>query len=114
MKLLPSLSLFSVAFMAFPAVQADDAKKPNIIIFFADDLGYGELGCYGQKKIKTPHIDQLAVEGMKFTQFYSGQNVCAPSRCALLTGKHMGHAAIREAHVPNKMFPMGALEKEYK
>jgi len=71
-------------------------SKPNIIFFFADDLGYGELGVYGQKKIKTPNIDQLAREGMRFTQFYSGQNVCAPSRCSLLTGKHMGHAAIRE------------------
>ncbi len=97
--------------MAFPAVQADDAKKPNIIIFFADNLGYGELGCYGQKKIKTPHIDQLAVEGMKFTQFYSGQNVCAPSRCALLTGKHMGHAAIREAPCAQQNVPHGSLRK---
>ena len=79
-------------------------KKPNIIFFFADDLGYGELGVYGQKKIKTPNIDELAHQGMKFTQFYSGQNVCAPSRCALLTGKHMGHAAIREnsAHLLGK------------
>ena len=69
---------------------------PNIVLIVADDLGYGELGCYGQQIIKTPHIDGLAREGMRFTQFYAGQAVCAPSRCALLTGKHMGHAAIRD------------------
>lgn len=95
-----------MAMAVFPALglQAKENQKPNIVFFFADDLGYGELGCYGQKKIKTPHIDELASEGMKFTQFYSGQNVCAPSRCALLTGKHMGHAAIREnsAHLLGK------------
>lgn len=61
----------------------------------ADDLGYGELGCYGQEKIKTPNIDRLAAEGMKFTQHHSGSPVCAPSRCTLLTGKHTGHAYIR-------------------
>ena len=61
----------------------------------ADDLGYAELGCYGQKKIKTPNIDKLAAEGMRFTQHYSGNPVCAPSRCALMTGLHTGHAQIR-------------------
>ncbi len=70
-------------------------KKPNIIFIMADDLGYGELGCYGQKIIKTPNINKLAAEGMKFTQFYAGSPVCAPSRCVLLTGKHTGHAYIR-------------------
>ncbi len=70
-------------------------KKPNIILILADDLGYGELGCFGQKKIKTPHIDSIARDGMKFTQFYSGQTVCAPSRCSLLTGYHQGHAQVR-------------------
>ena len=69
--------------------------KPNIIYILADDLGYGELGCYGQTKIRTPNIDQLAAEGMKFTQHYSGSPVCAPSRCTLLTGKHTGHSYIR-------------------
>jgi arylsulfatase A len=69
--------------------------KPNVIFILADDLGYGELGCYGQEKIRTPNIDKLAVEGMKFTQHYSGSPVCAPSRCVLLTGKHTGHAYIR-------------------
>jgi arylsulfatase len=68
---------------------------PNIVLFLADDLGYGELGCYGQKKIQTPNIDRLAAEGMRFTQCYSGSPVCAPSRCVLLTGLHSGHAHIR-------------------
>ncbi len=70
-------------------------QKPNIIYILADDLGYAEVGCYGQKKIKTPFIDQLAANGMKFTQHYSGSAVCAPTRCMLLTGKHSGHAYIR-------------------
>jgi arylsulfatase A len=61
----------------------------------ADDLGYGDLGCYGQEKIQTPRIDQLAKEGMRFTDFYAGATVCAPSRCSLLTGKHNGHAYVR-------------------
>lgn len=70
-------------------------KKPNIIYILADDLGYGELGVYGQEKIKTPNIDKLASNGMLFTQHYSGAPVCAPSRYILLTGKHAGHAQIR-------------------
>src|SRR5829696_6428025 len=69
---------------------------PNIILIVADDLGYGELGCYGQRWIRTPRIDQLAAEGIRFTQFYAGAPVCAPSRCTLMTGKHTGHAAIRD------------------
>lgn len=70
-------------------------SKPNIIYILADDLGYGELGCYGQEKIETPNIDKLAQEGMRFTQHYAGSPVSAPSRCMLLTGKHPGHAQIR-------------------
>ncbi|MCB0732230.1 MAG: arylsulfatase [Ignavibacteriae bacterium] len=75
--------------------KTDSAKNPNIILILADDLGYGELGVYGQNKIETPNIDKLAESGMKFTQHYSGSAVCAPSRCALLTGQHMGNAYIR-------------------
>ncbi len=71
-------------------------EKPNIIYILADDLGYGELGCYGQQKIKTPNIDRLAAEGIKFTQHYSGSTVCAPSRCVLLTGRHTGHSIVRD------------------
>jgi arylsulfatase A-like enzyme len=69
--------------------------KPNIIFIMADDLGYGDLGCYGQKKISTPRIDQLAADGIRFTSCYAGSTVCAPSRCALMTGLHTGHARIR-------------------
>ncbi|HWK56572.1 MAG TPA: arylsulfatase [Parapedobacter sp.] len=70
-------------------------KRPNIVFILADDLGYGDLGVYGQQHITTPHIDQLAAEGMRFTQFYAGTTVCAPSRSALLTGQHTGHTYIR-------------------
>ena len=71
------------------------AQKPNIIFIMADDLGYGDLGCYGQKIIKTPNLDRMAAEGMKFTDFYAGATVCAPSRCVLMTGKHLGHCTVR-------------------
>lgn len=70
-------------------------EKPNIVFILADDLGYGELGCYGQEKIKTPNIDQLAAEGMKFNYHYSGAPVCGPARCVLLTGKNLAHAEVR-------------------
>ena len=70
-------------------------RRPNIVFILADDLGYGELGSYGQTKIHTPNLDRMAREGLRFTQHYSGSPVCAPSRCALLTGLHTGHAYIR-------------------
>ena len=70
-------------------------RKPNIIYILADDLGYGDLSCYGQTKFQTPHIDQLATEGMRFTQHYSGSTVCAPSRSVLMTGLHTGRTPIR-------------------
>jgi len=69
--------------------------KPNIVFILADDLGYGDLGCYGQTKIKTPHLDRLAAEGIRFTHTYSGSTVCAPSRCTLMTGLHTGHCRVR-------------------
>jgi len=75
--------------------QDEVAPSPNIIFILADDLGYGDLGCYGQELIETPNIDALASTGMKFNQHYSGSPVCAPSRCILLTGMHSGHAYIR-------------------
>ena len=89
MKRIIALLLLSLV----PALYA--AKKPNIIFIMADDLGWSELGSYGQKKIKTPNIDRLAREGMRFTSNYSGNAVCAPSRCVLMTGKHPGHAIVR-------------------
>jgi arylsulfatase A-like enzyme len=74
---------------------AQPSAKPNIIFILADDLGYGDLSCYGQKKFQTPNIDKLAREGMKFTNHYSGSPVCAPSRSALMTGLHTGHTYVR-------------------
>lgn len=74
---------------------AQNSSKPNIIFILADDLGYGDVGCYGQQKIATPNIDRLAKMGVRFTQFYSGSTVCAPARCSFMTGMHTGHAAIR-------------------
>jgi arylsulfatase A-like enzyme len=70
-------------------------RRPNIILITADDLGYGDLSCYGQKNFKTPNLDRLAAEGVRFTQAYAGSTVCAPSRCALMTGLHTGHCRIR-------------------
>ncbi|HJZ90117.1 MAG TPA: arylsulfatase [Gemmataceae bacterium] len=75
---------------------ATAADRPNIVFILADDLGWGDLGCYGQTKIRTPSIDKLAAEGMRFTQAYAGNAVCAPSRCCLMTGKHSGHAYVRD------------------
>jgi arylsulfatase A len=92
-KLLACLGLATTAGLAPRALAAP--ARPNVIFILADDLGYGDLGCYGQKHIRTPNIDRLAAEGMRFTQAYSGATVCAPSRCALMTGKHGGHAFIR-------------------
>ncbi|HEY1108406.1 MAG TPA: arylsulfatase, partial [Opitutaceae bacterium] len=83
------LSLFAAA-VAFAQPQ-----KPNIIFILADDLGYGELGSYGQELIQTPHLDRMAAEGMRFTQFYAGSTVCAPSRSVLMTGQHTGHTTVR-------------------
>ncbi|MGV3661849.1 MAG: arylsulfatase [Prosthecobacter sp.] len=75
------------------AMQAAD--RPNIIYILVDDLGHGDLGCYGQKMLTTPHLDKLAAEGMKFTRHYAGCTVCAPSRCVLMTGLHTGHCRVR-------------------
>ena len=80
--------------VAEPAIAAAEAR-PNIVLILADDLGVGHVGVYGQKKIKTPHIDALAADGMRFTQFYSGANVCAPARSTLMTGLHTGHTPVR-------------------
>ena len=88
------LTLFATFALA-ASIHASEPKKPNIIFIMADDLGYAEVGCYGQKKIKTPSLDKLAAQGMRFTQYYAGNAVCAPSRCVLMTGLHSGHAYIR-------------------
>jgi arylsulfatase A len=89
--------LFAVAILALAAAaHAQQPSRPNVVFILADDLGYGDLGCYGQTKIRTPNLDRMAAEGMRFTQFYTGCPVCAPSRCTLMTGKHLGHATVRD------------------
>lgn len=87
-------SLIFLVAAFFPAVCAAD--KPNIIFIIADDLGYGDIGSFGQKLIRTPNLDRLASEGMRLTQHYSGSPVCAPSRCVLMTARHPGHGYIRD------------------
>jgi len=96
MKRVLALCLLVPAAMAAraDAAVAETAARPNIVFILADDLGYGELGCYGQEKIRTPRLDRMAAEGMRFTCHYAGFTVCSPSRCALMTGKHMGHASV--------------------
>ena len=81
--------------LVFATVTRAADRPPNVVFILADDLGYGDLGCYGQKLIKTPCIDRLAAEGVRFTQAYAGETVCAPSRCALMTGQHNGHSFVR-------------------
>ncbi|MDO8538894.1 MAG: arylsulfatase [Opitutaceae bacterium] len=93
----PAFRFFAALILAAASCFAADPRgsRPNIIFLLADDLGYGDIGPFGQKIIRTPNLDQLARDGMKFTQHYSGHNVCAPSRCVLMTSLHPGHAYIR-------------------
>ena len=90
--------ILALAFAEHSSGQAD--SKPNIILIMADDIGYGDLGCYGQAKIQTPHIDALAHQGTRFTQAYAGGCVCTPSRSVLMTGLHNGHTPARD-NVPH-------------
>ena len=87
-------AIFTTVLLAVAAVHADD--RTNIVFIMADDLGYGDVGCYGQQRIRTPHIDRLAEEGIRFTQAYAGSSVCAPTRGILMTGLHGGHAPVRD------------------
>src|SRR3954469_25799510 len=83
---------------ARPAISAESSgagARPNIVFILADDLGWGDVGCFGQTKIKTPNIDRLATQGTRFTQCYAGAPVCGPSRSVLMTGQHMGHTRMR-------------------
>ncbi len=98
-------TLFSLLFLSLAPCAVAEDSKPNIVFIIADDLGWGELSCYGQKKFSTPNIDRLTTEGMRFTQHYSGAPVCAPSRCVLMTGKHLGHAEVRGNQVARAEFP---------
>ena len=92
-RLLPAL--FLALALPVPAAKAQKVHPPNIVLIIADDLGYGDLGCFGQKVLKTPRIDRMASEGMRFTHFYAGSTVCAPSRSVLMTGRHMGRTVVR-------------------
>lgn len=94
---------FLLAALSTACCQA--AERLNVVFILADDLGWGDTGCYGQQKIPTPNIDRLASEGMRFTQHYSGAPVCAPSRCVLMTGKHLGHAEVRGNQQAKTKFP---------
>lgn len=111
-SILHTLSIFLVVALFLTgqilATPLPRRRSPNIILIVADDLGYGDLGCYGQKFIKTPRLDQMASEGVRFTQFYSASPVCAPSRASLMTGLHQGHALIRgNTDVQNKRVSLG-------
>ena len=100
------LAATSATSQAKPPVSAKaSTDRPNVVFILADDLGYGELGCYGQKKIRTPNIDKLAGQGLRFTRHYSGAPVCAPARCVLMTGKHLGHAQVRGNLQASRKFP---------
>ena len=88
-------TLAVIAFLFLSCSEDPVNQKPNVILLLADDLGYNELGSYGQKIIQTPHLDNLANEGMRFTNFYAGNAACAPSRAVLLTGKKSSKVSIR-------------------
>jgi arylsulfatase A len=105
-----TLSLILSLLAAPLFVQAQDGHNPNVIFILADDLGYGNLSCYGQKKFKTPNIDKLAWQGIRFTNHYSGSPVCAPSRSALMTGLHTGHTYVRgnKSAQPEGQWPLPA------
>ena len=84
----------SLPYLASTAA-AEQGRRPNIVFILADDLGYGDLGCYGQERVRTPNLDRMAAEGVRFTNCYAGSTVCAPSRCTLMTGLHTGHCEVR-------------------
>ena len=86
---------FQSILLLLTTILAIEARTPNLVLILADDLGYGDLGCFGQKTLKTPQLDKMASEGLKFSQFYAGSTVCAPSRSVLMTGKHMGRTTVR-------------------
>jgi len=91
----PFLAAIVFSFLLASCGSVSEEAKPNIIFIMADDLGYGDLGSYGQQVIQTPHLDQMAAEGLRFTDCYAGSTVCAPSRSVLMTGLHTGHTTVR-------------------
>src|SRR5207302_11083149 len=94
-----------------PARAADNARPPNIVLIYADDMGYGDLGCFGAKKIKTPNLDRMAREGARFTNFYVAQAVCSASRAALLTGRYSNRVGILGALGPTSKNGLGPNER---
>ena len=99
--------LAALALLSSPGgVSPSGSEGPNIVFIMADDLGYGDLGCYGQELILTPNLDRLAEQGARFTEAYAGSTVCAPSRCVLMTGRHTGHTFMRG----NRRLPLPAEE----
>ena len=93
-KVLDSMLLAGVALATGACAEEKPARTPNVVFILADDLGWGDLSCYGQKNFETPNIDALARGGVRFTQCYSGTTVSAPSRSCLLTGTHSGHTPV--------------------
>ncbi len=106
--ILASASLSAALAAPQGSAQTGTARRPNVVWAMADDMGYADLGCYGQKLIQTPRLDEMAKQSLMFTQAYSGSTVCAPSRCCLMTGRHTGHATVRGNEDPH--VPLGAEE----
>jgi arylsulfatase A-like enzyme len=105
LRLTAAVCSLACSVVLWPSAVIAAAPRLNVVFILADDLGWGELGCYGQKKIPTPNLDRLASQGVRFTQHYSGAPVCAPSRCVLMTGKHLGHAEVRGNRPAKLSFP---------
>ena len=99
------LLLLGCGLMTAAGVQAQQPNRPNIIYIMCDDLGYADVGCYGQEYISTPNLDRMAAEGMRFTQAYAGSPVSAPSRACFMTGQHTGHTKVRG----NKEYRFGSV-----
>jgi len=94
-----------ITFQAFPQSAPAQRGRPNIVFIYADDMGYGDLGCYGSKAIRTPNIDRMAAEGLRLTSFYSAAPLCTPSRAALMTGRYAARMGIDQMHLANVLFP---------
>src|SRR3954452_2575936 len=105
------LAVFAALAFAAPSRAADEKRPPNVVLIYADDLGYGDLGCYGAKGWQTPHLDQLAKDGVRFTDFYVAQAVCSASRAALLTGCYPNRIGIQGALGPASLVGISDGEK---